>query len=286
MGSWVTPGDIDAMADPPMCIREDLTETGEAGTFIWNDDDSRADWDLGAWEITTRDITPDEAVYMPMGTFVAWNYWHAPSAHPVMNVLKVQLPRFDPGPGQDFVPELTGYDAPEAETPPLRAYEMLVPWTMIKDDAFTDMEQYAQSPLYRLERQIFYKRLFHNLNQTSVTQNNSVEIKSGVSTTESETFSEKTGVSITAGGGVKIGRFSANVSVTVSTEMGYESQTSITELHETTVHVDAVTPPGKASAVWQKWTRFIVKRHNGVRLEPVAAWEFGIDSYVIDEYPD
>ena len=223
---------------------------------------------------------------MPVGTFVAWNYWHRPTTHSCMNVLRVQLPRFNTGPGQDFVPRLADYNTPPTETPPLRAYEMLVPWTLIKDSVFTDMERFAQSPLYRLERQVFYKRIFHNRNNTSVTQHNSVEIKSGVVTTESETFKQSTGISVTVSGGINVGVFSASVETTVSMEMGYESQTSISELQETTIHVDAVTLPGKATAVWQKWTRFIVKRHHGTGLQPVAAWDFGIDSYVIDEFPD
>ena len=287
MGSYAGMSILDLLPGRiPMCIREDLTYPGQAGTFIWNDDNSGAPKDLGAWEIKTRDVPPDEATYMPVGTFVAHNSWGRPSAHPVMNVLRVELPRFNAGPGQDFVPELTDYDTPPTETQPLRAYEMLVPWTMIKDSAFTSREKFAQSPLYRLERQVFYRRLFHNRNNTSVTQHNSVEIKSGVASTESETFKQSTGISITVSGGVNVGFFSASVSTTVSMEMGYESQTSITELHETTIHVDAVTLPGKATAIWQKWTRFIVKRHNGTSLQPVAAWEFGIDSYIIDEFPD
>ena len=44
--------------------------------------------------------------------------------------------------------------------------------------------------------------------------------------------------------------------------------------------------PGKAVAIWQRYNRFVLKRHNGTSLEPVKAWEFGINSFVTDEYPD
>ena len=44
--------------------------------------------------------------------------------------------------------------------------------------------------------------------------------------------------------------------------------------------------PGKAVAIWQRYNRFVLKRHNGTTVEPVKAWEFGINSFITDEYPD
>ncbi len=47
--------------------------------------------------------------------------------------------------------------------------------------------------------------------------------------------------------------------------------------------VDVLT--GKAVAIWQRYSWFVFKRHNGTSLEAVKAWEFGINSFVTDEYP-
>ena len=137
-----------------------------------------------------------------------------------------------------------------------------------------------------LERQVFYKLLYHNYNQTSEVQTNSVLIRSGVTTTESESYWNETSISVTVEAGVSIEMFSGKVSTTVSTSFGYESMTSVAELQEKEVSSSINTPPGKAAALWQKFNRYVLKRHNGTTLEPVAAWEFGIDSYVTDEYPD
>jgi hypothetical protein len=80
--------------------------------------------------------------------------------------------------------------------------------------------------------------------------------------------------------------FESKVSTTVTTSFGYETMTSVAVLQEKEVNSTINTSPGKAAALWQQYNRFILKRHKGTSLEPVAAWEFGIDSYVTDEYPD
>jgi hypothetical protein len=113
-----------------------------------------------------------------------------------------------------------------------------------------------------------------------------VLIRSGVTTTESESYWNETSISVTVEAGVSIEMFSGKVSTTVSTAFGYSSMTSVAELQEKEVSSSINTPPGKAAALWQKFNRYVLKRHNGTTLEPVAAWEFGIDSYVTDEYPD
>ncbi len=271
-----------------VCVREDLTTPGDAGSFIWNDDESGMPWDLGCWKIYPPEAGPHSMAYLETGTFVAWNYWHQPEFHQVMNVLKVELPMLAEAPYQTYVPQLNGYDTPPEETVPLMARAMLAPCTIVNDVIYGDNVQWriANSPFYRLERHVFYKLLYHNHNQTSEIQTNSVLIRSGVTTTESETFWEETSVSVTAEAGVSIGFFSGRVSATVSTSFGYETQTSISELDETEVTSSINTAPGKAAALWQKYNRFVLKRHNGTYLEPVAAWEFGIDSYTTDEYPD
>ncbi len=111
-------------------------------------------------------------------------------------------------------------------------------------------------------------------------------ITSGVTTTESERYWNETAISISVEAGISIKLFSSKVSTTVTTSFGYERQTSVAVLQEKSVASSINTPPGRAAALWQQYNRYVLKRHNGTQLEPVAAWEFGIDSYVTDEYPD
>lgn len=278
-------------AKPPLsdivCVRADLTTEGEAGSFIWNDDESSMPRDLGCWNIYPPQTGPHSLAFLQTGTFVGWNYWNPPTTHPVMNVLKLDLPILVEAPYQSYVPSLDSYDTPPEETAPLMAKSILTPCTIINDLQYANNVGWrvANSPFYRLERYVYYKLLYHNHNQTSEIQTNSVTITSGVTTGESQTFWEETSVSITAEAGVSIECFSGRVSTTVSQTFGYSTQTSIEELEQTEIQSSINTSPGKAAALWQKYNRFVLKRHNGTDLEPVASWEFGIDSYVTDEYP-
>jgi Vacuolar protein sorting-associated protein 62/Insecticidal Crystal Toxin, P42 len=274
--------------DDVVCVREDLTVPGTAGSYIWKYVPFPPFVSFASWRIDPPDAGPHDDAYLSTGTFVAWTSGDPPSAHPVMNVLKVPLPLLAEAPYQTYVPKLTGYDTPSEQTVPMMAKEMLIPCTLLNDSLFAGnpMWRIHNSPFYRLERQVYYKLLYHNHNQTSQVQTNNVTIKSGVTTTESNRYWNETGIEITVEGGVSIEFFSGKVSTTISTKFGYETQTSVAELQEKEVTSAVNTSPGKAAALWQKYNRYVLKRHNGTRLEPVAAWEFGIDSYVTDEYPD
>jgi len=277
---------------PPLsnivCLREDLVIAGKAGAFVWNDDETGANMDFGGWLIDQPVAGAHEGAYLVPGTFVAWSYWHAPIAHDAMNVLDVELPMLAEAPYQSYVPRLTGYDKPADETVPMMAKVMLVPYTIVKDELYAANPawRWTNSPFYRLERHVFYKLLYHNHNQTSVEQENSVEIVSGVTIEESNSYWTETGISVTVESGISIGVFSSSISATVSTSFGYETMTSVAQLQEKHVVSTIKTAPGKAAALWQQYNRYVLKRHNGTNLETVSAWEFGIDSYVTDEYPD
>jgi hypothetical protein len=275
--------------DDVVCVREDLTIVGDAGEYIWGFGIPIIERYFGSWKIDPPDAGPHDDAYLSTGTFVAVQSTTAPSVHPVMNVLNVPLPMLAEAPYQTYVPKLTGYDTPPEETVPMMAKEMLVPCTIVKDALYDSSNPHwriSNSPFYRLERQVYYKLLYHNHNQTSEVQTNNVLIRSGVTTTESESYWNETSISVTVEAGISIKMFESKVSTTVSTSFGYETMTSVAELQEKEVSSSINTPPGKAAALWQKYNRYVLKRHNGTDLEPVAAWEFGIDSYVTDEYPD
>ena len=80
--------------------------------------------------------------------------------------------------------------------------------------------------------------------------------------------------------------FSAKVTTTLSQEFGYETQTSVAELNQETYHVSINTPPGTTAALWQQYNVYQLYRHDGHVLELVGAWEFGMHSYVTDQFPD
>jgi hypothetical protein len=271
-----------------VCVREDLTIPGEAGAFIWNDVSTGANMSLGTWQIDPPIAGAHENAYLSTGTFVGWNSWNPPSTHPVMNILNVKLPMLAETPYQQYVPSLTGFDPPQEETIPILAREMLVPCTIVSDPLYNNNQMWrvSNSPFYRLERQVFYKLLYHNHNQTSIQQHNSYTRRYGVTTEESNEFWTETSISVTVEAGISIKIFDAKVSTTVSTSMGYSTMTSVSELEESEYESGVDVLPGKAVAIWQRYNRFVLKRHNGTTLEAVKAWEFGINSFITDEYPD
>lgn len=268
-----------------VCVREDLTIPGETGDTLW-----WIDQVVYAWRIEPPIAGPHENAYLSTGTHVmAYQPQpQPPSVHPVMNVLNVKLPMLIETPYQQYVPTLKGFDPPPNETVPILTCEMLVPCTIVSDPLYTNNQMWrvTNSPFYRLERQVFYKLLYHNYNQTSITQHNSYTKRYGVTTEESNEFWAETSISVTVEAGISIKIFDAKVSTTVSKSFGYSTMTSVSELEESEYESGVDVVPGKAVAIWQRWNRFILKRHNGTSLETVKAWDFGINSFITDEYPD
>jgi hypothetical protein len=280
--------------DAVVCVREDLTVPGDAGEIVYQASNpflSGVPY-FRSWKIEPPISGPHENAYLSTGTFIAAigssSYPDPPSANPVMNVLNVQLPMLTETPYQQYVPKLTSFDPPPEETVPILARSMLVPCTIVNDSLYAGDPswRFSHSPFYVLERQVFYELRYHNYNQTSVLQHNSYTKKYGVTTTESQKFWSETGVSVSVEGGISIGIFSGKVTATVSTSFGYSTMTSVAELQEDDYTSSIDSPPGKAVAIWQRYNRFVLKRLNGTSLEPVAVWEFGINSFVTDEYPD
>lgn len=287
---YKTLGMVVTRGDPPnsiACIRDDLTMFGAStSTPIYTFYAYDTDWSF--WGIEQPDAGPHTSAYLAPGAFLHYPGLTPPTLDPTLNVLKVELPQLAEAPAQLFMPTLTSYQSPPTETAPRFARAMLVPCTAVRDAQYeNDMPwRIANSPFYRLERQVYYKLLYHNYNQTSEVQTNTVTIRSGVTTTESASFHQNTGVSIAVETGIDIKFFSSKVTTTLSLEMGYETQTAVAELEEKEVSTSINTAAGKAAALWQEFNRFVLYRHDGTELQPVSAWEFGIDSYVTDEYPN
>ncbi len=279
--SWNKPALTDVV-----CVREDLTKLGAAGAFIYNDAGTGANEYLSCWSIDQPVAGPHELAYLVTGTFVAVGNWNFPTANPMIHVLKVDLPTLSEAPLQTYIPRLDGYGSPPPQTMPTLDRAMLLPCSIVIDRVRSDVGwKVAHSPMYRLERCVYYRLLYHNYNQTSELQTNVFERTTGISTSEATRIWNETAVSLSVEAGVSIKFIDAKVTATVSRSMGYETETSITEFQEKTVSTSLNIAPGKAGAIWQKFTRYVLYRHNGAELEPVSSWEFSMDSYVTDEYP-
>jgi hypothetical protein len=300
MGTVAQSGYGAPSVDDVTCVREDLTRRGEAAAdFAWIDEGTGASDYLGTWPITISNLAFHGQAWLETGTFVGRGSeyscsgeacWQRPASHPVMNVLAIDLPLLVDTPTERWVPRLTGYEQPAVVTSPLMAKTVLAPFTaLLGGMSFSagDVEWLlTHSPFVRAERQVYNKLMFHTINNTSLVQENSLELVSGVSTTNSETFSHTVGISITVESGVSFLGSGGKVSATMSYEFGYETSHSVTSLQEQHIVVTIYTPPGKAAAAWQQRNVYVVMAHNGTRLDLLAQMEFGMDTYVVDEFPN
>ena len=266
------------------CLREDLTIPGRCGLF-WNDVDSYGNWN-SCWYISQPAADWHENAYLTPGGFI-FRYGNSEPYGPLVNVLNVNLPLLAEAPAQEYVPSLTSYGVPTDGMAPRMEKCLLVPCMIIRDDDHNGPWRVTNSPFYRLERQVFYKFINHYDNsQGSLPQSFHWEISYGMTTTQSQTVWEETGVELSVEAGVSIYGARETVTATVSEKMGYESMNSISELESNTLTIDVNVPANKAAALWQRYNRFVLYRHNGTDLEPVSSWQCGINSYVMDEYPD
>lgn len=272
-----------------VCVRKDLTVKGKAGPFIWNDHDTGASMYLGTWAISIPDAGLHDLAHVAPGTFVGWNSWTPPADHPAMNVLKIPLPMIVDGENEDYEPKLADYDTPPSHSPSTLNKAMLVPFTAVNDPVrFGQIHwQVTNSPFYRLNRDVYYRVLYHDHNQQSVAINQPVNATAGVEPSFGQAFHTATGVSITDSDGMRLLGTYQLVSSNTSLEFGFDSRTSITELQYEEINKTLVIPPDKAAAMWQKASRFVLKRHNGTTLETVGVpLEVGIDNeYIRSEYP-
>ncbi len=286
MGQVWTPAN--QTPDPTACIREDLTIAGTAYMF-WSYENNYHQSE-SAWGIYQPDANEHLGAYLAPGTFIYLAGLDGPAPNnPLVNVLKVNLPELSQAPIQEYVPSLPDFNEPSDGFAPKMEKAILVPCTIVKDEDYNNNMPWriANSPFYRLERQVYYKFIAHYDNhQGSMAQTFDWTINYGISTTQSQTVWGETGVELSAEAGISIYAIEAKVTATVSQSFGYERMNSITELESNSLAIHVNIPPGKAAALWQKYNRFVLYRHNGTTLEPVTSWQFGINSYVMDEYPN
>jgi len=273
--------------DDVVCVRNDLTVPGDWGQALFGGNNGRAK--CMAYFIYPPDAGPHDSCYLTTGSFVGMRTWPDSSGYPVLFLLKIMVPKLPDPPEQDFTPVLTGYDEPPKQTAPVMDKEIVVPWTLIKDEERSEVWRYLNSPKYRVERMVYYQLEFHNRNKTSVLQTNSWNKTVGVTRDVQQTISATVGLELSYETGVSakflgIGGDS-KITFTASIELGYQYQWGISEFTQKEIDVSINTPPGKAAALWRKYNRFTVKRHNGTALETVGTWDVGTESYVTDEYP-
>jgi len=278
---WSKPG-----LNEVRCVRSDLVSNGKVGSWIWDDSGSGASSDFGSWEIDCPDAQNSAGkAYLKAGTFIGTNSYSAPASHAALYVLNVHLPLAFDVPEASYVPSLDSVDEPEQYTESYLAKIVVVPFPLIYDDSYTLHQKVTSFPIYRVRREEFYeKAYFYNNIQGSSPIYHTVTTTTGISQTDSETYSHEVGISISAEAGCDL--IGGSVTVSVSYQFGYETSSSMTVFQEEEISQQVEIPPHKAACLWHKTTRFSLLRNNN-NWETVAgsAKDIKINSFVKGEYP-
>lgn len=266
-----------------MCVRRDLTTRAVIGSEIWADHGSGADHDIDTFEILTSGKALDaNKGEFAINSFVANNHYSEPTDAPEINCLNLTFPveqQSNPTP-----PHLDSTNIPPAYFGKTIDRVVTVPFTAVKDERYSTAWKVQNSPFYEVERQVAYHRELFNYNQTSVNQTISKTVTTGISKTQSDSFSVTTGISVTAESGVSFLGTGGKVSATVSTELGWETSTSVSEFEEVSIHRKLVTPPNKAAAQWAISYKLMLLREDNTYVGEQLV--FDINSFVEDEYPN
>lgn len=282
MREWDNEPSLDAIR----CVRADLTAKARIGNRVWLDIGTDADVDFGSWEVAPPDApnTPGMA-YLKPGTFVGVTSHSPPPSHSALNVLNVKLPLLTDMSDANYAPQLNSYDEPPAITDSYLAKVIAVPFTLIVDKSYDLHWKVNNSPIYRIRREEYFSnQFFYNNREGSSPITHTVTDTVGISKTESETYSHKVGISISAESGCKL--IGGTVTVELSYEFGYESTTELSAFEEHEVSRTIEIPANKAGCLWQKATRFTLMRNsNGWEDVAGSINEITIDSFVKGEYP-
>jgi hypothetical protein len=199
-----------------VCIKKELAQDAKVGSSIWNDRKSGADEDIATYGIDTPKsyVDAEKGVFAPH-TFVAANsYDRKPDDATVLYCLNLPIPydeTVDPP-----APTLTSYKTPPEFTGTTIDRVVHVPFTAVTDDSRSVQWKFDNSPFYTIEREIAYELELFDNNQTSESQEVSKTVTTGVSKSSSETFSQKTGISIAAESGVSFLGTGGKVTATIS----------------------------------------------------------------------
>jgi len=268
------------------CVRQDLVAPAFQGRFLWNTKgvtyDSNPFW--------LRHISPGDAgsgeVFLSPGTFtgavgvVAIN----PPRSPVMvpYALRFSVEEIVVGDLPD-VPVLTSYDPLVIKQSPTVTYSTKLPWYLVKDPYYEELQQIEVSPEYIMTRSDTYKLIQWGLNMTNETQSVEWEFTWGVNKTISDEFSRTTGVEFTLS--TKIGNelIGMDASYKLSSSFTHTQSTTRGWTEEKTYRLPVNIYSGTAVAAFILQSNYRLLRYDGSQVSRTVP--FSMDTIIFTQYP-
>lgn len=285
------PENFQDVLDTIRCVREDLVGPAKVGKKVWDTDKSGADNKFVCYEIapaTTFYANPKSPTGLLAPNTLACARKGSTNAQPdddVIHVLNLPFPYSKDVANKPDKPTLNSLDCPAEFTEPMLDHVMFVPFTAIHDPNCKD--QAKLSPFYRLERWVTYQNEIYGYNDSNTEQTYSETIKTGVSKTQSESFSVNTGISVGfeygVSAGIGIATFEKKVTASFSIEMGYETSNSVSHFQEKETEHTITVAPGEAAVLWAAHYELRVKRKGGA-VVPYPL-QFSTDEFYVTGYP-
>ncbi|GAA1285107.1 Vps62-related protein [Saccharothrix xinjiangensis] len=292
---YVALGDVmwQGHGKPPLteitCIRKtynghEYVRRGTLGPLLWSDKGTGADRDVSLYPILAPGYPEDsiERLLLPTGGFTAYGHHSPPSPEDTTWVLDLPASVVKShGPQR---PTLTSHDAPPETTQPVIDRVVVIPCTVVRDPHRAPAWQLEHSPFYTLERRRFYTSQLHRYNGSSEPHTDSRAITTGVSGTDEEAFTKKTGVTVSASAGIEVKGLGLGASVSTTVELGYERRRSVTVLRSETKTHSLVTPPHTSGALWSETHEIRSFRADGSQVGETSLI-FETSNYVNQQYP-
>lgn len=266
------------------CVRAEQTIGGDVGARQWWDKGSGAKADVSIWAVDTPRYpdNQEQVLYVPAFTFTAVPNYSEPSTTPVVNVLNLPSQvTVNPGPP---IPVMTSYDRPPEEVHVIDRQD-IVPFVLVKDDEKTVQWRVNNSPFYTLQRERWYNQIMYRDNRNgSEPARMSDSVETGVSQEESQAFSMKTGISVSATSGIDL-FVKAEYTVSVSLELGYEHRYTNTVFVNETKTQEMTVPAHASGTLWAMDDQLFPIRRDGSILGSEGQLTFTTAAYVTGEYP-
>lgn len=271
MGDVVVRNHSKPKTDLVVCIRKDLATSAIIGNQIWKDKGSGADKDFSIYGLTPPDTNLDNSHgYYTANTFVGVDSHSKPKSSKSAHCLKLKIDVVKAD--EPAAPKLTSANKPSDSTDPVVDRTIIVPFTTVMDDSKDIKWQVDNSPFYTVERTVsFVLDDYINNISSDEPQTNSVSVTTGVSNTETETWTETTGITVSYQTGISLGaklfglgvEVNSQYSASITHEMGWSQSKSVTELKRTEITENLTAPANSAAARWSNSYNLVVRRANG-----------------------
>jgi hypothetical protein len=267
-----------------MCVARELTFNGVVGGLIWDDRGSGANRDFSSYQIDpSRAYRESSEGLFAVNSFAGVGSYTKPLTSPVANTLRLPVPVVESG--EAPLPQLTSKTQPPAHTVPVVDRIVTVPFTAVIDADKTIDWILQNSPFYTVQRSVYYDLLIYNNNGTATPQKNSRSIQTGVTKTQTETFSINVGITVSYESGVNAGVGSSKTSVQLSLQLGYQTSTAIAVMQSETQTAELTTLPQTAAALWLASNELQVFRADKTPVAPALGFNEGNTAYISQQYP-